>query len=76
LLLGGVAVAGALDAADNLMPFYTDIIMKTLKPMPEFKAAFMAMPQEKRTMKMKECQCARRFVILQVRCESCPSRLE
>lgn len=55
---GGVALAGALDVVDNLRPFYTDASMKTLKPMPEFKKTFMAMPKAGREMMMKECQDA------------------
>ena len=55
---GGVAFAGALDVVDNIRPFYTDASMKTLKPMPEFKATFMAMPQNSRKMMMKECNDA------------------
>jgi hypothetical protein len=54
----GVAFAGALDAMENTRPFYTDASMKTLKPMPEFKVPFMAMPQTKREMMMRECQDA------------------
>ncbi|MCV3205709.1 hypothetical protein OHD62_05850 [Mesorhizobium sp. YC-39] len=46
--LGRTAVAGALDVVDNLAPFYTDASMKTLKPMPEFNAAFMAKPKPMR----------------------------
>lgn len=56
--IGGTALAGALDVADNLAPFYADASMKTLKPMPEFKAAFMAMPQKMRDMMKKECNDA------------------
>ncbi|MER8898369.1 hypothetical protein [Mesorhizobium sp. M0676] len=56
--VGGTALAGALDVVDNLAPFYTDASMKTMKPMPEFKAAFMAMPQNKRDMMKKECNDA------------------
>ncbi|PZV34568.1 hypothetical protein B5V02_31080 [Mesorhizobium kowhaii] len=48
----------ALDAMENIRPFYTDANMKTLKPMPEFKVTFMAMPQTKREMMMRECQDA------------------
>ncbi|WP_352546968.1 hypothetical protein [Mesorhizobium australicum] len=54
----GVAFAGALDAMENTRPFYTDASMKTLKPMPEFKVPFMAMPQTKREMMIRECQDA------------------
>lgn len=53
---GGPAFAGALDVADNIRPFYTDSSMTRLRPMPEFKAAFMATPKAKRMMMMKECQ--------------------
>ncbi|WP_353018988.1 hypothetical protein [Mesorhizobium sp. M1403] len=53
-----MAFAGALDAMENIRPFYTDASMKTLKPMSEFKVAFMAMPQTKREMMMRECQDA------------------
>lgn len=52
------ALAGALDVIDNLQPFYTDSSMKTLRPMPEFKAAFMAAPTGTRDMMMRECQDA------------------
>jgi hypothetical protein len=57
-LSSSIASAGALDARDYLETFYTDSSMKTLKPMPEFKAAFMAMPKSQREMMMKECQDA------------------
>ncbi|PBB69338.1 hypothetical protein CK228_08655 [Mesorhizobium sp. WSM4312] len=56
--LAGPALAGALDAVDDLAPFYTDSSMKTLKPMPEFKAAFMAKPKPMREMIMRECNDA------------------
>ncbi|WP_421914409.1 hypothetical protein [Mesorhizobium sp.] len=52
------ALAGALDAVDHLQNFYTDSSMKKLKPMPEFKKAFMAMPESKRRTVMRECQDA------------------
>jgi hypothetical protein len=55
---GGVVFAGALDVVDNIRPFYVDASMKTLKPTPEFKATFMAMPQNTRAMIMKECNDA------------------
>ncbi|MER8634265.1 hypothetical protein NKH55_31705 [Mesorhizobium opportunistum] len=55
---GGTALAGALDVADNLADFYTDASMKTMKPMPEFKAAFMAKPQPMRQKIMRECNDA------------------
>ncbi|MGX5802435.1 hypothetical protein ACWGS9_14420 [Bradyrhizobium sp. Arg314] len=55
---GGVALAGALDVVDNIRPFYTDASMTTLKPIPEFKATFMAVPKAKREMMMRECQDA------------------
>lgn len=57
-MVGGVAFAGALDEPDNMAPFFTDSSMKTMKPMAEFKAAFMAMPKEKQDAMMKECQDA------------------
>ncbi|WP_214474910.1 hypothetical protein [Mesorhizobium sp. dw_380] len=57
-IAGNASFAGALDAIDNLQPFYTDSSMKTLRPMPEFKAAFMATPVHTRDMMMRECQDA------------------
>lgn len=57
-MVSGVALAGALDNPDNMAPFFTDSSMKTMKPMAEFKAAFMAMPKEKQDAMMKECQDA------------------
>jgi len=57
-MVSGVALAGALDSPDNMAPFFTDSSMKTMKPMEEFKAAFMAMPKEKQDAMMKECQDA------------------
>jgi hypothetical protein len=57
-MVSGVALAGALDEPDNMAPFFTDSSMKTMKPMAEFKAAFMAMPKEKQDAMMKECQDA------------------
>ncbi|AZV19831.1 hypothetical protein [Mesorhizobium sp. M7A.F.Ce.TU.012.03.2.1] len=53
---GAPAFAGALDVADNIAPFYTDSTMKELRPMPEFRAAFMATPKATRGMMVKECQ--------------------
>jgi hypothetical protein len=57
-MVSGVAFAGALDEPDNMAPFFTDSSMKTMKPMAEFKAAFMAMPMEKQEAMKKECQDA------------------
>jgi hypothetical protein len=57
-MVGGVAFAGALDEPDNMAPFFTDSGMKTMKPMADFKAAFMAMPMEKQAAMKKECQDA------------------
>ncbi|AGB43580.1 hypothetical protein LB516_10365 [Mesorhizobium sp. CO1-1-7] len=57
-MVSGFAFAGALDEPDNMAPFFTDSSMKTMKPMEEFKAAFMAMPKEKQDAMMKECQDA------------------
>ncbi|MER8400991.1 hypothetical protein [Mesorhizobium sp. M1348] len=48
--MSATAFAGALDVVDNIRPFYTDSSMKTLKPMPEFKVVFMAMPKAQRNM--------------------------
>ncbi|ESZ24063.1 MULTISPECIES: hypothetical protein [unclassified Mesorhizobium] len=56
--VGSTALAGALDVVDNIGPFYTDASMKTLKPMPEFKAVFMAKPKPMREMIMRECNDA------------------
>ncbi|MER9418786.1 hypothetical protein NKI95_22880 [Mesorhizobium sp. M0306] len=66
--MSATAFAGALDVVDNIRPFYTDSSMKTLKPMPEFKVVFMAMPKAQRNMiqrnmiqrnmMMRECQDA------------------
>ncbi|WP_352560166.1 hypothetical protein [Mesorhizobium sp. M0025] len=56
--VGSTALAGALDVVDNIGPFYTDGSMKTLKPMPEFKAVFMAKPKAMREMIMRECNDA------------------
>ncbi|TGQ33380.1 hypothetical protein [Mesorhizobium sp. M00.F.Ca.ET.216.01.1.1] len=57
-LLGSSAFAGALDEPSNMQPFFTDASMKEMKPMPEFKAVFMAMPKEKRDALMGECNDA------------------
>ncbi|MER9329442.1 hypothetical protein [Mesorhizobium sp. M0488] len=57
-MVGGVAFAGALDEPDNMAPFFTDTSMKTMKPMAEFKTAFMAMPKEKHEAMKKECNDA------------------
>jgi hypothetical protein len=46
-MVSGTAFAGALDEPDNMAPFFTDSSMKTMKPMADFKTAFMAMPMEK-----------------------------
>lgn len=53
--VGGTAVAGALDEPSNMAPFYADSALKQLKPMPEFKAAFMSMPQERRDLVVRLC---------------------
>lgn len=55
---GSAAFAGALDEADTMAAFYTDNTMKTMKPMEEFKTAFMAMPMEKQEAMKKECNDA------------------
>lgn len=47
-MASGTAFAGALDEPDNMAPFFADSGMKTMKPMAEFKSAFMAMPMESR----------------------------
>lgn len=52
---GGIALAGALDEPDTMEPFFTDASMKTMKPLEEFKAVFMAMPAEKQEQMNKEC---------------------
>lgn len=52
---GGTALAGALDEPDTMEPFFTDASMKTMKPMEEFKAVFMAMPAEKQEAMKNEC---------------------
>ena len=57
-MVSGTALAGALDSPDNMAPFFTDSGMKTMKPMAEFKAAFMAMPMEKQEAVKKECNDA------------------
>ncbi|WP_032918034.1 hypothetical protein [Mesorhizobium erdmanii] len=56
--LNGSALAGALDEPDNMAPFYTDVSMKTMKSHDDMKAAWYAMPMEKRSAMMKECQDA------------------
>jgi hypothetical protein len=57
-MVGGVAFAGALDDPNDMSPFFTDSSMKTMKPMEEFKTAFMAMPKDKQDAMMKECNDA------------------
>lgn len=57
-MVSGVAFAGILDEPDNMAPFFTDSGMKTMKPMADFKTAFMAMPMEKQAAMKKECQDA------------------
>jgi hypothetical protein len=57
-MVSGVSFAGALDEPDNMAPFFTDSGMKTMKPMADFKAAFMAMPMEKQAAMKKECNDA------------------
>ena len=42
-MVGGVALAGALDEPDNMAPFFTDAGMKTMKSEADFKTAWMAM---------------------------------
>ncbi|RWB40289.1 MAG: hypothetical protein E5W15_12585 [Mesorhizobium sp.] len=56
--LNGSALAGALDEPDNMAPFYTDVSTKTLKSHDEMRAAWYAMPMEKRSAMMRECQDA------------------
>lgn len=57
-MASGAAFAGALDEPDNMAPFFTDSGMKAMKPMAEFKSAFMAMPMEKQDAMKKECNDA------------------
>lgn len=55
-MVSGFAFAGGiLDSPDLMSPFFTDSGMKTMKPMEEMKAAFMAMPKDKQEAMMKEC---------------------
>jgi len=57
-MVSGPVFAGALDEPDNMAPFFTDSGMKMMKPMEEFKAAFVAMPMEKQEAMKKECNDA------------------
>ncbi|WP_348640870.1 hypothetical protein [Mesorhizobium sp. B2-4-17] len=41
-----------------MAPFYADSALKQLKPMPEFKKVFMAMPKEKQNEVHRLCQDA------------------
>lgn len=58
LALSSGAAFADHDPAYYLQSLYVDSSMTTLKPMPEFKAAFMAMPEAQREMMMKKCQDA------------------
>jgi len=57
-MMGGSALAGALDEPSNMAPFYTDASMTTMKSADEMKAAWDAMPKDKQDAMMKECQDA------------------
>lgn len=54
-VVGGPALAGALDEPDTMAPFFTDSSQNTLKPMAEFKSAFRSMPKEKREEVVRIC---------------------
>ncbi|UVK41356.1 hypothetical protein LHFGNBLO_000106 [Mesorhizobium sp. AR10] len=53
--VGSAALAGALDEPATIGPFYTDSSLKSLRPMPELKAAFKSMPKEKREEVVRLC---------------------
>jgi hypothetical protein len=57
-MMGGSALAGALDNPDTMAPFFTDANMTTMKSADEMKAAWAAMPKDTQDMMMKECQDA------------------
>ena len=57
-MIGGAALAGALDEPDTMAPFFTDSSMKTMKSHDEMKAAWDATPKAKQDEMMKECQDA------------------
>ena len=46
-MIGGAALAGALDEPDTMAPFFTDSSMKTMKSHDEMKAAWDATPKAK-----------------------------
>ena len=60
-MMTGAALAGAstgtsaLDDPAKMSPFFTDAGMKTMRPMEEFKVAWMAMKEDDRNGMMKEC---------------------
>lgn len=58
LALSSGAAFADHDAPNYLQSLYADSSMTTLKPMPEFKAAFMALSEEQRKMTMNKCQDA------------------
>src|SRR6476646_9361720 len=47
-LAGGTKGTSALDDPAKMSPFFTDAGMKTMRPMEEFKVAWMAMNQDDR----------------------------
>ncbi|MDX8529113.1 hypothetical protein RFM68_32145 [Mesorhizobium sp. MSK_1335] len=57
-MLGGVALAGALDEPFNMEPFFTDSGMKTMKSSADFETAWKATPKKTQSAMMKECNDA------------------
>ncbi|MFD2058882.1 hypothetical protein ACFSQT_39145 [Mesorhizobium calcicola] len=54
-LFAGAAAADPLSDLVSFPTFYTDAGMKTMKPMADFKKAWLAMPKRDRTAMKKAC---------------------
>jgi hypothetical protein len=57
-MLGGVALAGALDEPKMMAPFFTDAGMKTMQPDADMKKAWAGMAKADHDKMSKECNDA------------------
>lgn len=57
-LLAGAAFADPFSDLGAFPTFYTDAGMKTMKPMAEFKRAWLAVPKDKRDAMTRACNDA------------------
>jgi hypothetical protein len=57
-IVGGAALAGALDEPKMMAPFFTDASMKTMKPDADMKKVWASMAKADQDKMMKECNDA------------------